>query len=238
MNTKTLARRYDTLTAEERFRLSLAAGARGDKAEQARIISADQRICLSMSDRTPWCEAFDELAFVVFIEMLDEVAKFDDARSRLDEAEFMNIREAEGEAEDPDEDEQDTGSEAEEEHGNDADDIDPEENGQTLEERRLDLLMAQGWMLKTRYDGWKLFCERLDIPPFAVWQYLPGYERLQSTRERAEKGAFVTGGMVRWLNSNRPDGCPEVTAADILSPERLAEQLDEMLRWSVKRRGG
>ena len=39
MTINTLARHYDRLGAEERFRLILAAGARGDEAEQDRLSS-------------------------------------------------------------------------------------------------------------------------------------------------------------------------------------------------------
>ena len=34
-------------------------------------------------------------------------------------------------------------------------------------------------MLKTKVAGWKNFCERLSIPPFAVCELLPGYERFR-----------------------------------------------------------
>jgi len=39
-DTKALARHYDNLTPEERFRLILAAGARGDKVEQDRLVNS------------------------------------------------------------------------------------------------------------------------------------------------------------------------------------------------------
>ena len=37
MNAKTLARQYDQLTGEERFQLSIAAGARGDRVRKRRV---------------------------------------------------------------------------------------------------------------------------------------------------------------------------------------------------------
>jgi hypothetical protein len=44
IDTKTLARHYANLTPEERFRLILAAGSRGDEAERDRLVSTGQRI--------------------------------------------------------------------------------------------------------------------------------------------------------------------------------------------------
>jgi hypothetical protein len=35
---------------------------------------------------------------------------------------------------------------------------------QSLATRYLDLYLAQGFMLKTKVAGWKIFCERLSIP--------------------------------------------------------------------------
>ena len=47
MKADVIARNYDCLTSEERFRLILAASGRGDEAERDRLISAGGRIALS-----------------------------------------------------------------------------------------------------------------------------------------------------------------------------------------------
>jgi hypothetical protein len=65
VNANAVARHYSNLTAEERFRLILAAGASGDEAERDRLVSAGQRITLSVQDHAPYAHAFDELAFLV-----------------------------------------------------------------------------------------------------------------------------------------------------------------------------
>jgi hypothetical protein len=54
------------LAPEERFRLILAAGARGDEAERDRLRHSGERITLRMEDHAPWAHAFDELAMIEF----------------------------------------------------------------------------------------------------------------------------------------------------------------------------
>jgi hypothetical protein len=38
--------------------------------------------------------------------------------------------------------------------------------------RCLDIALAAGFVLRAKADGWKLFCERLTVPPFALWEGL------------------------------------------------------------------
>jgi hypothetical protein len=49
----------------------------------------------------------------------------------------------------------------------------------SLSERHLALAFVAGYLLMTRYVGWKVFCDRLHVPPFLLWPALPGYERLE-----------------------------------------------------------
>src|SRR3954454_11305960 len=74
MNANSLAKNYDRLTAEERFRLILAASERGDEAERERLANAGQRIRLSMPDHVPYAEAFEDLALLTFIELAEDAA--------------------------------------------------------------------------------------------------------------------------------------------------------------------
>jgi hypothetical protein len=80
-------------------------------------------------------------------------------------------------------------------------------------DRWLGVALASGFLLKAKADGWKLFCARLSVPPFAAWAGLPGLARLERALGLAEQAAFVPEGMVRWLNDVRPAGAPAVTAA-------------------------
>jgi hypothetical protein len=84
MKADVLARHYRLLTPEERFRLMLAAGARGDKAEQDRLVRAGQRITLSVQDHAPYAHAFEELARMIYLELLEEAAQYFDHFARAD----------------------------------------------------------------------------------------------------------------------------------------------------------
>lgn len=89
-------------------------------------------------------------------------------------------------------------------------------------ERSIDLALAAGFMLRTKTAGWKLFCERLNVPPFLLWAGLPGFERLQRALDLAGRAAFKPEGFLCWMNRVRPAGKPELTEFP-LTPERLAD---------------
>jgi hypothetical protein len=44
--------------------------------------------------------------------------------------------------------------------------------------------------------------------------------------------------MMRFLRENKPDGCPEPTEAGLITAEKVASELDEMFRDTVKQHGG
>jgi hypothetical protein len=233
MNANALAKHYDRLEPEERFRLILAAGARGDEAEQDRLYLAAPRITLSFSHHAPWAHAFDQLATLVYVELLEEVARHQDAFERWSDA-AENI-----------DDEDDASPEDEEDEP-----ADPASVAAAAEEKRkgpfwermLQLYYAEGFVLKTKIAGWRLFCERLTIPPFALWKLLPGFDRLQSAIDLLEGDgpppAFEPEGMVRWLNGIRSEGAPEATLGALLSPGRSADDLEIAFRRHVEWWGG
>ena len=76
MSAKSLANHYSQLTPEERFRLFMAAGSRGDKVEGDRLMNAGKRISLSVPDHAPYAHAFRELLLMTYIEMLEDAAFF------------------------------------------------------------------------------------------------------------------------------------------------------------------
>jgi len=78
-------------------------------------------------------------------------------------------------------------------------------------QRSLDIALAAGNVFRTKADGWKLFCERLNVPPFLVWNVVPGLDRLTRALAVTDNAAFVAEGFLRWLNRIRPAGAPELT---------------------------
>src|ERR1700683_590954 len=78
MNANSVAKNYASLRPEERFRLIFAASGRGDEAERDRLANGDH-IALRMPAHAPYGHAFQELSFMVFIELLEAAARYLDA---------------------------------------------------------------------------------------------------------------------------------------------------------------
>jgi hypothetical protein len=210
MKAPPLAKNYKCLTPEERFRLILAASGRGDEAEAGRLVNAGGKITLSMPDHAPYAQAFNDLALLTFIELADEAARYQAALAFNDDV-------------------RDT-YEADEAEETDA-------SQEPICFRALDLAFAAGYMLRTKANGWKLFCERLNVPPFLLWEIHPGFDRLQLVLTMAEKAAFVPEGFLRWINRVRPKGEPELTAVP-LTVEGVADETEKVFRWRVQWWGG
>src|ERR1700723_2110449 len=83
MNTNGLTKHYDRLTPEERFRLILAAGGRGDEAERERLVRAGQRIALSMQGHAPFAQALTELDHWMYLALLEDAARYFDAFAQV-----------------------------------------------------------------------------------------------------------------------------------------------------------
>lgn len=238
MKANAVTRRYGCLTPEERFRLILAASGRGDEAERERLMNAGGRITLSMSDHAPFAHAFSEIALLVFIELLDAASSY---------LESFHLADDDGKADDAtvERNECDTIDEelacaAKEDAPNaDRDGVAKrqEKKRRTLWQRRLDVALASGFVLKVKVAGWKLFCERLSVPPFAAWNGLPGFDRLERALDLAEQAAFLPGGMVRWLNDVRPAGTPALTEVP-LAVEGIADATAKMFQDRVRWWGG
>lgn len=227
MNSNILAKNYTNLTPEERFRLILAAGARRDEAEQDRLTRAGQRLTLQMPDHAPYAHAFHEIATLIYIELLEDAAFCNEAWIRADDP-----REFPDDPGDDQEEEADEGSpEAE---AKDA--VAPAEDNhrkRPIWQRTLDVALATGYMLKIKADGWKLFCERLNLPPLLLWEEFPGFNRLQGALDMAEQAVFTPEGFLRWLNDVRPEGEPEHTEEVLWTVEEMADATEKVFRKRV-----
>jgi hypothetical protein len=230
MNANAVAKlHYGSLTPEERFRLILAAGARGDEAEQSRLVNAGGRITLSMQDHAPYAHAFDELALLVFIELLDAAAFYLDAFQWADDV--SDIFEGD------DIDAEDDGSEAEPDPSTAKGSVEDEDGEASAWQRTFDVGLAAGFMLRAKADGWKRYCEGLNIPPFLLWKELPGFDRLQRALALTEQAAFVPEGFLRWLNCVRPTVERELTEVPFTA-EGIADATAKMYQARVEWWGG
>jgi hypothetical protein len=211
MNASALTRHYSRLTAEERFRLIVAASGRGDEAERTRLVSAAPRINLAMPEHSPFAQAFHEVSLLIFIELSDMAAYYSEALDAADLAE-------------------DGADEGETGEGEEATELAKKgSRKRPTWEQFVDLAQGFGFMLRTKADGWKLFCERLNVPPFLVWQGLPGLGRLMRALSLAEKVAFAPEEFLRWLNRTRPKGTPEQTNMP-LAVEGIASATESLFR--------
>jgi hypothetical protein len=235
MKADAVARHYGRLTPEERFRLILATGARGDEVERDRLVRAGQRISLSVQDHAPYAHAFEGLALMDYLELQEEVVQYFDLFARADAEGVFGEEEEEdgGEAEEKEANAAEEKSEAKAE----ADSAENDAGEGSLGERYLDMALAAGFVLRTKAEGWKLFCERMTVPPFVFWEGLPGFDRLQRALSLTEKAAFVREGFLRWLNGIRPAGEPEVANVP-LTAERLAAATEAAFRERVQWWGG
>lgn len=197
------ARAYAALTAEERFRLMLAAGARGDTAEQVRLAQAGQLLALDVRDDIPALCAFRELALLTFIELLDLVGVYRDTMMR-----------------DP------PGTRTE----------DPVSESDEPADTGLELTLAAGCLLREKARGWQRFCADLGVPPHALWEGLPGFDRLIRSLTLAETLAYSRAGLRRWLARTRPGESDP--SGPVIAAARLARAYHRIYRDRVVRWGG
>jgi hypothetical protein len=220
MKANTLTRHYAILSPEERFRLIAAAGARGDRAEQKRLDHSGLRVGLDLPEHTPYAHAFNELSLLVIMELVEAATVY--LWALICPNGSSVARSGEAAAKPP------SGGPTS---------VPGNGDGESLT-RDLDEFLALGYVLRTRAQGWSLFCERLSIPPFAGAECLPGFGRLQGALKLTERAAFVPEGMLRWVNRTcRPEGAPELKELG-LTPEGVAEELDAFFRKRVAWWGG
>lgn len=226
MNAKGVTQHYGCLTPQERFRLILAASGRNDEAERERLVQAGGRVALSLPDHSPYAMAFSEVSYLTFMELVEDAARYfdawDHARQDGDAADGddnpadQGVREGDAERPSP---------------GVEAEESDDATTPRWL--RAFDLALAYGYILRTKAEGWKRFCEQLNVLPFLMWEPFPGFERLRHALATAEEAAFAPEGFLRWLNTVRPEGKPEQTELS-LNPEKVAATNEAAFRERVR----
>jgi hypothetical protein len=192
MNASTVAKNYGSLTPEERFRLILAARGRGDEAEWNRLANAGARIGLSVADYSPYARAFDEVALLIYIELLEQAASYLEALNRADD---MHVLGDEGE---DDEAQSTDGSQGATAVG--AVEDDPGER--PVWKRALDLALATGFVLRTKADGWKNVLSALECSALPAVARSPGL-RPPPARVGNSRRSFLRFRRVRWLDERR-----------------------------------
>jgi hypothetical protein len=222
MNANAVTRQYGKLTPEETFRLILAAGVRGDEAERDRLVRSGGRITLSFPAHAPYGLAFEELALLTYIELLDAAAFYDLVAARATEALRDGIEHSRRHKR----------RRASAERGGAAGEGGPE---YPAWHRLLQMEYAAGYILRAKADGWRLFCARWNDAPDLLWERmaLPGLDRIRRALAAAETAAFTAAGMADWLNARRPADAPEISVANIITVEAAADEHDRAFRARV-----
>jgi hypothetical protein len=226
VNANGLARNYKFLTPEERFSLLANAGARGDEGEQQRLIAAAKRITLSMLDCGPFSQAFADTGWVTYADLLDTAAEVLERFAAVDASALPT--------------DEDMGDEDDETDDDGPWPVGEDEASDGLPEyaRLLNMAYVAGFMLNTKAAGWRLFCRRLNVPPLVLFKIMPGFARFERASKLAEVAAFKPEGVVRWLNTVRPDRDPPVTLANVITADGYAEDSERVYRERVKFWGG
>jgi hypothetical protein len=229
MNPKARAKHYGELTPKERFSLIPAASDRGDATELDWLTAAASRTGLSMADHTPYTSVVIDLGERIFMELVEEAASYCEAFERA-----HDILDPYGSSET---DEDDGGGKEPPDAESDADPKEGDACAWSVWEQMLDVALMHGFHLRTKADGWELFCQRLNVPPFVLWKRYPGFERLERALTLAEKAAFTRDGFLHWLNTVRPAGEPEATEVRF-TPESVADDIAIVFQklvdqWSV-----
>jgi hypothetical protein len=235
MNAKGIARNYECLTALERFSLILAASGRGDESERERLVRASRTMTMSMPDHSPYARAFTELSYLTFMELVEEATRYRDAFVHGHDTPIGSNDQA------PEEKDPSKSKPSETREKLDAS-LEGDSASELVDDysaglRSLDLALAAGYVFRTKAEGWKLFCQGLHVPPFLLWEGLPGWERLQQTLSLAEQAAFEPEGFLSWLNRIRPKGKPDLREIP-LNVEVIAKTNEEIFRERVGWWGG
>lgn len=229
---KSLHSHYGQLTGQERFSLILAAGVRNDAVEQKRLLQAGTRLTYTVADHVPWAEAFETLGQFVFMELVEEASRFRSAWTRytLLGRVAMSVLDEAGEAPGVAVIQRDVVEPVESTPAI-AEPSGPNELSQ-LEFKLLDHMLAAGCRLTQKRRGWQQFCRDVQVPPFALWEVYPGYDRLRRTFHQAKSRSFTPHGYRRWMNSIRPKGAKKLKMPPVTA-EGTAKELKELFEVMV-----
>jgi hypothetical protein len=151
-------------------------------------------------DYEPFSRAFHELDVLVFLEVLNTATNYLELFRMADEAAHEEVEDEDDEATECNESEGEGDERGDAATGSGVT-IPPRRRvRRPMSERLGDLGLAEGFTLNLKVKGWQLFCARLGVPPFATWQLLPGFHRVEYALRLAQKAAFIPEGMACFLN--------------------------------------
>jgi hypothetical protein len=193
MNPAALTRHYDALTPWARLPLLLAAAARADDVESARLSQSAPKQKLQAPDYWQLLDGFEGLVKLYLLQQLDGAAFFWRLLGAL---------------------EQDLLFEA--------------ERHRQREGRIWMLIKLEAHRIVVRADGWKLFCQELQVDAEILLQKLPDSANLAHTEHQARLPAFTAEEAVAYLGEQfeRFQAAPGSDAPSIPCEYRLETPAD------------
>jgi hypothetical protein len=213
MNTKALARHYDSLTPRERLPLILAAAARGDEEERLRLTMSAPRVSYTLSHHWGLGEALIEVGHWHFMHLLALAATYFEGWAL-----FRSPSPA-----GPDDGQDDEGEDA----PDGEDELNDDEQDES--ERAFALNMAMGYLFRVNFDGWVLFCREQHLEPDVLWTGLPGWGIIKRAEQCSQRAAFVAEGAARWYEEGTGKAEPAPTAEDVAA--NLRAHLKVRVEW-------
>ena len=168
MNLNHLAKLYDTLTPKERLPLIIAAGARGDSAEQHRLGTSAPTQSVMFPNYYPLAEALEKAVFYHMLTLLDLAAHFWQWWG-LSMCRVLK----------------DSGAAAEHKPRRRRAAADLVKDWRTAS-----LPRYYAARFVAHVDGWKQFCTELKIDPEVQLQLLIGWDMVQRTEKEAREQGF------------------------------------------------
>jgi hypothetical protein len=168
MNTKYLAKLYDQLTPRERLQLIMAAGARGDQAEQKHLSASAPKETYEVPNYYGLAKALKEAGYFHLLTLLDLAANF---------WQWWGLWMSYG-LRDPGE----TGTKKSRRG--------QKKSLQRLERRAGGVVRYYASRFVAYVEAWKQFCSELQIDPEAQLNFMVGWETIRRTEESARDLAF------------------------------------------------
>jgi hypothetical protein len=168
MNTKHLAKLYDQLTPHERVPLIMAAGARGDQAEQKRLSASAPKEDYEVPNYYGLANALKEAGYFHLLTLLDLAANFWQwwglwtSYLLREPGETATKKRRSGQ----------------------------NKSLQRLERRAGGIVRYYASRFVAHVEGWKKFCSELQIDPEAQLNFMMGWETIRRTEESARDLAF------------------------------------------------
>lgn len=193
VNTETLAKHYNLLTARERLTLIEAALNRDDESESNRLIYSAPKVSLHVPNYLGFTEAIESACFLYMLDQLNLATCYRQAEGLHETVAERNFHER-------------TLRQKKDAAAR-----------QAREDRLCDLVRFLGYRIVTNAEAWQRLCAKLNLEPNGLLRHLPGYDMFQEARRSAEMMAFNTDEARQYLRRSSDKDCEPITAETLFA---------------------